>query len=37
MPDGQTLKSDDNPDGPTFKEWLKSKRREEDGENGSQS
>jgi uncharacterized protein YjbI with pentapeptide repeats len=37
MPDGQTLKSDDNPDGPTLKEWLKSKRREEDGENGSQS
>jgi uncharacterized protein YjbI with pentapeptide repeats len=37
MPDGQTLKSDDNPDRPTLKEWLKSKRREEDGENGSQS
>jgi putative effector of murein hydrolase LrgA (UPF0299 family) len=37
MPDGQTLKSDDNPDGPTLKEWLKSKGREEDRENGSQS
>jgi uncharacterized protein YjbI with pentapeptide repeats len=24
MPDGQTLKSDDNPKGPTFEEWLKS-------------
>jgi uncharacterized protein YjbI with pentapeptide repeats len=33
MPDGQTLKSDDNPDGPTFEEWLKSKGRGEDGEN----
>jgi len=33
MPDGQILKSDDNPNGPTFEEWLKSKRREEDGEN----
>jgi uncharacterized protein YjbI with pentapeptide repeats len=29
MPDGQRLKSKDNPDGPTFEEWLKS--REEDG------
>jgi uncharacterized protein YjbI with pentapeptide repeats len=37
MPDGQSLKSDDNPDGPTLKEWLKSKRREEDGKNASQS
>jgi hypothetical protein len=27
MPDGQTLKSDDNPDGATFEEWLKSKPR----------
>jgi hypothetical protein len=35
MPDSQTLKSKDNPEGPTLKEWLKSKRREEDGENGS--
>jgi uncharacterized protein YjbI with pentapeptide repeats len=25
MPDGQVLKSDDNPEGPTFEEWLKSK------------
>jgi hypothetical protein len=32
MPDGQILKSDDNPDGPTFEEWLKSKGRAEDGE-----
>jgi uncharacterized protein YjbI with pentapeptide repeats len=31
MPDGQSLKSDDNPDGPTFEEWLKSKGRGEDG------
>src|SRR5215204_5285193 len=23
MPDGQVLKSDDNPDGPTFEDWLK--------------
>ena len=29
MPDGQTLQSDDNPDGPTFEEWLKSQSREE--------
>jgi len=35
MPDSQTLKSEDNPDGPTLKEWLKSKRGGEDGENGS--
>jgi hypothetical protein len=28
MPDGQILKSDDNPDGPTFEDWLKSKGRE---------
>jgi uncharacterized protein YjbI with pentapeptide repeats len=33
MPDGQILKSDDNPDGPTFEEWLKSKGSGEDGEN----
>jgi uncharacterized protein YjbI with pentapeptide repeats len=34
MPDGQNLKSDDNPDGPTFEEWLKDKEsRGEDGEN----
>jgi uncharacterized protein YjbI with pentapeptide repeats len=31
MPDGQILKSNDNPDGPTFEEWLKSKGRGEDG------
>ena len=33
MPDGQTLKSVDHPEGPTFEEWLKSKGRGEDGEN----
>jgi hypothetical protein len=33
MPDGQTLKSVDHPDGPTFEEWLKSKGSEEDREN----
>jgi pentapeptide repeat protein len=33
MPDGQILKSDDNPDGSTFEEWRKSKDRDEDGEN----
>jgi uncharacterized protein YjbI with pentapeptide repeats len=31
MPDGQVLKSDDNPKGPTFEEWLKDKDRKEDG------
>jgi Pentapeptide repeats (8 copies) len=34
MRDGKPIKSDDNPDGPTFAAWFKSK---EDGENGSQS
>jgi uncharacterized protein YjbI with pentapeptide repeats len=34
MPDGQILKSDDNPDGPTFQEWLRNReRRKEDAEN----
>jgi len=33
MTDGQILKSDDNPDGPTLEEWLKSKGRTADGEN----
>jgi uncharacterized protein YjbI with pentapeptide repeats len=33
MPDGQTLKSDYDPDGPTFEEWLKSQGRKENGEN----
>jgi hypothetical protein len=28
MPDGQILRSDSNPDGPTFEEWLKRKDRE---------
>jgi hypothetical protein len=37
MPDSQILKSDDNPDGPTFGEWLKSKRRGEDGEHDGTS
>jgi hypothetical protein len=31
MPDGQILKSDDNPNRPTFEEWLKSQGRQEDG------
>jgi hypothetical protein len=31
MPDGQILKSDDNPDGPTFEEWLKSRGKENSG------
>jgi uncharacterized protein YjbI with pentapeptide repeats len=30
MPDGQILKSDVNPDGPTFEEWRKSKGSGED-------
>jgi hypothetical protein len=33
MPDGQVLKGDSNPIGPTFEEWLKRKGRGEDGEN----
>jgi hypothetical protein len=33
MPDSQKLKSDDNPDGPTLEEWLKSKNRRKNGEN----
>ena len=37
MPDGQTLKSDDNPNGPTFEEWLKSKDGGEDGEKSGAS
>jgi hypothetical protein len=37
MPDGQVLKSADNPDGPTFEEWRKSKGRGEDGENSGPS
>jgi NADH:ubiquinone oxidoreductase subunit 6 (subunit J) len=32
MPDGQTLKSDGNPDGSTLEEWLKSKNRRKNGE-----
>jgi uncharacterized protein YjbI with pentapeptide repeats len=37
MPDGQILKSDENPKGPTFEAWLKSKGRGEDGENSGPS
>jgi hypothetical protein len=37
MPDGQILKSFDNPDVPTFEEWLKSKGRGKDGENDGSS
>jgi hypothetical protein len=37
MPGGQILKSDDNPEGPTFEEWLKGKGRGEDGENSGPS
>ena len=33
MPDGQILKSEDNPDGQTFEEWLNSQGRKEDGKN----
>ena len=33
MPDGQTLRGDKTPNGPTFEDWIKSKKdREEDGE-----
>jgi uncharacterized protein YjbI with pentapeptide repeats len=32
MPDGQKLKSEDNPDGPTFEDWLKDKKAREEGE-----
>jgi uncharacterized protein YjbI with pentapeptide repeats len=31
MPDGQILQGDDNPDGPTFEEWLKSRGKENSG------
>jgi uncharacterized protein YjbI with pentapeptide repeats len=37
MPDGQVLRSNDNPNRPTFEEWLKSKGREENGENSRPS
>jgi uncharacterized protein YjbI with pentapeptide repeats len=37
MPDGQRLKNDDNPDRPTFEEWLKSKDREGNGKSGGSS
>ena len=31
MPDGQTLKSNANTDGPTFDDWLKSRGEENNG------
>ena len=37
MPDGRVLKGDKTPHGPTFKEWLKSKVRGEDGEKSGPS
>jgi hypothetical protein len=37
MPDGQVLKSDDNPDGLIFEDWLKSKGSGELGENSGPS
>jgi uncharacterized protein YjbI with pentapeptide repeats len=37
MPDGQTLKSGDNPTGSTFNEWLKSKGRGKSGLNSGPS
>jgi uncharacterized protein YjbI with pentapeptide repeats len=37
MPDRQVLKSDDNPDGPTLEDWLKSQYRISDGENSGPS
>ena len=37
MPDGQVLRSDVNPKGPTFEDWLKSSSRGEDGENSGPS
>jgi uncharacterized protein YjbI with pentapeptide repeats len=37
MPDGQTLKSGDNPTGSTFNEWLKSKGRGKSGQNSGPS
>ena len=37
MHNGQILKSDDNPDGPTFEEWLKSKGSGEVGEGSGPS
>jgi hypothetical protein len=37
MPDGQILKSDDNPDRPTFEEWLKSKGSGKDAKNSGPS
>jgi hypothetical protein len=37
MPDGQILKSDDNPDRPTFEERLKSKGSGKDAKNSGPS
>jgi hypothetical protein len=34
MPDGQTLRGDETPNGPTFEDWLEDReRRKEDGKN----
>jgi hypothetical protein len=32
MPDGQTLRGDETPDGPTFEDWLKDKKAREEAE-----
>jgi uncharacterized protein YjbI with pentapeptide repeats len=37
MPDGQVLKSGDNPNGPTFEDWVKSKGHGDGGENSGPS
>jgi uncharacterized protein YjbI with pentapeptide repeats len=37
MPDGQILKSDDNPNRPSLEDWLKSEGRRQDGNNVSPS
>jgi uncharacterized protein YjbI with pentapeptide repeats len=37
MPDGQTLRGDKTPNGPTFEDWLKSKGSGKDGENSTPS
>jgi hypothetical protein len=37
MPDGQALKTDDNPKGPTSEEWIKSQDRGEGGSNSGAS
>jgi hypothetical protein len=37
MPDGQTLRGDKTPNGPTFEDWLKSKGRKDTGKNDGSS